>query len=290
MVRRLAVRARCSDQAHACARRPDRAQPGDSPGLLPAPLGSFRRRPGGAPDLCLHPQARGRGSEQQLDGPCRGQPEGRRAVRRQHARPDHVRRAVLHGTARLPLRAVRRGDHRQRIRRAQHAHHDAHGRVGAGPHRARRCIRAWAALDGRSRSRTTADHAFPRGSLDQERWVRLRRQRPAWQEMPCAAHRKLAGARRGLACGTHADRRRRESRGRDPLSRMRVPLGVRQDQPGHARAAAHPAGLEGLDHRRRHRVAVDRRARDGCGRSTRSRASLASCPGRTRRPTATPTR
>ena len=31
-----------------------------------------------------------------------------------------------------PLCALRRGDHRQRIRRAQHAHHDAHGRVGAG--------------------------------------------------------------------------------------------------------------------------------------------------------------
>ncbi len=54
----------------------------------------------------------------------------------------------------LALCALRSGDHRQRIRRAQHADHDADGRGGAAPHRARPQLRPWPALDGRPRPRT----------------------------------------------------------------------------------------------------------------------------------------
>ena len=49
--------------------------------------------------------------------------------------PHDVRRAVLHGPARLAHRAHRRRDHRQPLRRRQHAHHDAHGA---------RCSTCWA--------------------------------------------------------------------------------------------------------------------------------------------------
>ena len=55
---------------------------------------------------------------------------------RLHARPDHVRRPVLHGPARLAALRDRRRDHRLRVRRRLHAHHDPHGT--AGPRRARR--------------------------------------------------------------------------------------------------------------------------------------------------------
>ena len=64
----------------------------------------------------------------------------------------------------------------------------------------------------------------------------------------------LPGAQRRLAGRAHADRRHRESAGRNALHRRGVPDRLRQDQPGHA----DPAGglsrgrLEGLDDRRRH--------------------------------------
>ena len=45
----------------------------------------------------------------------------------------------------------------------------------------------------------------------------------------------------------------------------RVPVGVRQDQPGDAGAAGVDAGLEGVDGRRRHRVAAARRRRPALG-------------------------
>ena len=41
----------------------------------------------------------------------------------------------------------------------------------------------------------------------------------------------------------------------------RIPVGLRQDQPRHADPARHHAGLEGVDHRRGHRVAARRQRR-----------------------------
>jgi len=79
----------------------------------------------------------------------------------------------------------------------------------------------------------------PERALDRELRLGLRRQRPARQEVPCAAHRQLAGTHRGLARRAHADRRPARSARRDALPRLRLPLLVRQDQPRHA----DPAGL-----------------------------------------------
>jgi phosphoenolpyruvate carboxykinase (GTP) len=69
----------------------------------------------------------------------------------------------------------------------------------------------------------------------------------ARQEVPCAAHRELAGACRGLARRAHAHRRPRESPGRDALHRRGLPVGLRQDEPRDADPAGLDARLEGLD-------------------------------------------
>jgi phosphoenolpyruvate carboxykinase (GTP) len=53
------------------------------------------------------------------------------------------------------------------------------------------------ALDRRTRPGPTLHHAFPRGVGDQVLRLRLRRQRAAGQEMPCAAHRVAPGAQEG---------------------------------------------------------------------------------------------
>ena len=119
-------------------------------------------------------------------------------------------------------------------------------------------LREGPALGRRPEPRPPPDHAFPRRTLDQEHRLRLRRQRAARQEVPCTAHRELPGAHRGLAGRAHADRRHREPARRGALHRGGVPVGLRQDQPRHADPARHDAGLEGLDHRRGHRVAARR--------------------------------
>ena len=52
---------------------------------------------------------------------------GRRALPRLHARPHDVRRPVLHGPDRLAALRDGRRDHRLRLRRRVHAHHDPDG-------------------------------------------------------------------------------------------------------------------------------------------------------------------
>ena len=61
---------------------------------------------------------------------------------------------------------------------------------------------------------------------------------------------ELAGTHRGLAGGAHADRRHRKSAGRDSLSRVRVSLRLRQDQPRDADSARELRRVEGVDGRR----------------------------------------
>ena len=109
---------------------------------------------------------------------------------------------------------------------------------------------------GRARPEPALHHAFPRRALHQELRLGLRRQCPARQEVPCAAHRELAGAHRGLARGAHAHRRHRKSAGRDPLSGLRVSLRLRQDQSRDVDPAGRLQGLESLDGGRRHRLAA----------------------------------
>ena len=59
---------------------------------------------------------------------------------------------------------------------------------------------------------------FPEELVDQELRFGLRRQCAARQEMPCAAHRELAGAHRGLARRAHADRRASRTRRARPTT------------------------------------------------------------------------
>ena len=79
---------------------------------------------------------------------------------------------------------------------------------------------------------------------------------------PCASPRWQARQRR-LAGRAHADRRHREPAGRDPLHRRGLPVGLRQDQPGHADPAGELSrgGLEGVDGGRRHLLDAPRRRR-----------------------------
>ena len=84
--------------------------------------------------------------------------------------------------------------------------------------------------------------------------LRLRRQRPARQEVLRAAHRLDHGPRRGLAGRAHADPRRRIAGRREDLRRRRLPVGLRQDQLRHADSAQDPGRLEDHHHRRRHRL------------------------------------
>jgi phosphoenolpyruvate carboxykinase (GTP) len=68
----------------------------------------------------------------------------------------------------------------------------------------------------------------------ESREIWLRRQRPARQEVLRAADRLGDGPRRGLARRAHADPQTDLARGRGQVRRRRLPLGLRQDQPGDA--------------------------------------------------------
>ena len=161
---------------------------------------------------------------------------------------------VLDGPARLAHRPHRRAAHRLAVRRGVDADHDPHG--PGRPRRAgrRRRVRALPALGRRAaragpgrravavQRRQQVHRALPRDARDLVVRLRLRRQRAARQEVLRAAHRVGHGARRRLARRAHADRQAHVARGRDALHHRRVPVGVRQDQPGHARARRCRAG------------------------------------------------
>ena len=118
-------------------------------------------------------------------------------------RPHDVRHPLQHGAARLADRQDRRRDHRLPLRRGQHADHDAHGPRGprcAGRRRrlhpaactpsARRCPGPEGCrLAVRIRHQPQVHRPLPRDQRDLVLRLRLRRQRPARQEVPGAAHR-----------------------------------------------------------------------------------------------------
>ena len=133
-----------------------RAEPEHLSRLLPASLASRGRRTRRASDLRLHEGRRRRRAEQQLEGAGRGEDAHGVVLRRLHARPHDVRDPVLHGADRLAVRALRRRDHRQRLRRREHVPDDAHRQTGAQTHREGQDVRQRAALDGRARSRRAA--------------------------------------------------------------------------------------------------------------------------------------
>ena len=197
------------------------------------------------------------GPTQQLARPGRDARRARRRVRRQHARPHDVRRAVLDGPARRPALAARRADHRLAVRRRQHGHHDPRRPRGARPRSrpgaagCRPCTAS--ALRSRRRRQRRDDvawpcnddqvhRALPRDPRDLVVRLGLRRQRPPRQEVLRAAHRLGDGPRRGLARRAHAAHQGDLARGPRLPRRRRVPVGVRQDQPRDAAPDASRAG------------------------------------------------
>ena len=123
-----------------------RLNPAAEAELLLGPDRSLGRRPGRGTHLHLLGRPGRRGPDQQLGRPGRDEGPDDRAVPGLHARTDDVRHPVLHGSAHGRDADVRRGDHRQRVRRGLDAHHDPDG-LGrpAGDGRGRR-LRPCAAL------------------------------------------------------------------------------------------------------------------------------------------------
>ncbi len=198
-----------------------------------------------------------------------------RLLHRGHARPHDVRRPVLDGPARVADRPHRRAAHRLRLRGRQHADHDPHGpgpprragrrrrvrplpplrRLPARRRRGHRPARRPLAV----RRRQQVHRALPRDPRDLVLRLRVRRQRPAGQEVLRAAHRLDHGPRRRVDGRAHAHPRRDPARGREALHRRRVPVGLRQDQ--HGDDDPDPAGVDRRDGGRRHRVDEVRRRR-----------------------------
>ena len=155
------------------------------------------------------------------------------------------------------------------LRRDQHADHDPDGQGRPRSPRLRRRLRPLRPLgrDAADRGRRRRLLALQRGQQVHRPLPRqprnlvlrlgLRRQRPARQEVLRAADRLGDGPRRGLAGRAHADPQTDLARGQGQVHHRRLPLGLRQDQPGDA--GPDPARLEGRDGRRRHRLDEVRR-------------------------------
>ena len=125
VLRRISGRARSTDCRMPCVRRADRAEPAEASRLLSPSQRAARCRPHGTSHVCQHDGARRRRSHQQLDVAGGRAREADAAVRRLHARAHHVRGAVPDGPSRIAVFEGRRRDHRQPLRRPEHAHHDA---------------------------------------------------------------------------------------------------------------------------------------------------------------------
>ena len=116
--------------------------------------------------------------------------------------------------------------------------------------------------DGRAlavRSGAEVHRPLPGGPRDLVVRLRLRRQRAARQEVLRPAHRLGHRPRRGLAGRAHAHHQGHRARRPLQVLRRRLPVRLRQDEPGDARADA--ARLDGRDDRRRHLLDALRRRR-----------------------------
>ena len=180
---------------------------------------------------------------------------------RLHARPDDVRHPVRDGPPRGREPDVRRRDHRLGVRRRLDARHGPHGHRRAAPDggartptSSRRLHSVGAPLEPGQADvavavqRHQVHRPVPRGADDLVLRLRLRRQRPARQEVLRAAHRLGDGPRRGLARRAHADPQAdlaRSSRpttsprpSRAPAARPTWPCSSRPSRAGRSRPSA----------------------------------------------------
>ena len=259
------------------------------PELLPAPQPSVGRRAHRAPHLHLHARAGRRRPDEQLDGAGRGQ----------ERRPAAICKARCAGRTMyvIPYLMGPVGSTMSRVgimvTDSAYVVASMHLMTRVG-HVAlcRPCARdddfiARPALARRSLARPAADPALPRGEADLERRLRLRRQRAARQEVPRAAHLASAQAREEGWLAEHMLIIGVE----DPEGRMTYVAAAMPSASGKTNLAMvglAPAGLAGVDGRRRHRV--DARGCDRPAPRHQSRARASSAWRRTRAPRPTPTR
>ena len=128
----------------------DLARPEEAPQQHLRALGHRRRGPGRRPHVHLLEEQGRRGPDQQLGGPRGDEGQAAPALHRLHEGPDDVRDPLQHGPDRLADRQHRRRAHRLPLRRGEHAHHDPRGHEGPGRARHRRRVRQGHALGRRA--------------------------------------------------------------------------------------------------------------------------------------------